>query len=297
MLVRSDPPAWANTGDERIAGAFAAARHGGQRAALLPFAVGGFPSLDASRQIANAYADGGADILEIGIPCADPHADGPVIRDAGAAALRAGATVDGVLDVARTVSERVPVVVMCYASTVLVRGSWRFAAALADAGVSGLIVPDLPAGEVPALLAGCDAAGVALVPVVTPADANDDVSRIGHRARGFVYAVSVRGMTGERSTLANGASGLIRRAQARSHAPVALGFGISTPEHAAQAARAGADGVVVGSRLVRAAAQAADPPAAVRRLVAQMSRALTVCTVRSLHREPQQPARGLATAA
>jgi tryptophan synthase alpha chain len=261
-------------GEQRIAAAFAAARWDGRRAALMPFLMGGFPSLRASQEIGAAYADGGADLVEIGIPSSEALADGPVIRAAGAAALRARATVDGVLEVTRTVSARVPVVVMCYANIVLARGAQSFADALRDAGASGLIVPDLPLEESSALLDACDAAGVALVPLIAPTTPDDRVAAIGARARGFVYTVSVTGTTGERATLTHGAASLIRRAKAHSAVPTALGFGISNPEHAVQAATAGADGVIVGSRLVRAAAEAADPAAAVRRLVANFSTAL-----------------------
>jgi tryptophan synthase alpha chain len=257
----------------RIEAAFAAAR----RAALMPFLMGGFPTLDASRAIGEAYADAGADIAEIGIPFADPVADGPVIRSAGLAALRGGATAEGVLTVARGLSARIPVVIMCYfGSVVLADGARRLADALGDAGASGLIVPDVPAEEAAALLEACDEAGVALVPVVMPTTGDDDLARIKARARGFLYTASATGTTGERAALGESVPLVVRRAKAGTSVPVALGFGISTPEHAAQAAAAGADGVVVGSRLVRAAAEATDPPAAVGALVAELSAALRV---------------------
>jgi tryptophan synthase alpha chain len=227
--------ATARTGEQRIAAAFAAARRDGRRAALMPFLMGGFPSLHASREIGAAYADGGADLVEVGIPSSDAVADGPVIRAAGAASLRARATVDGVLDVARTVSAHVPVVVMCYANIVLARGAQPFADALRHAGASGLIVPDLPPEESPALLDACDAAGVALVPLIAPATPDGRVVAIAAWARGFVYTVSVTGTTGERAALTDGAASLVRRVKAQSAVPTALGFGISTPEHAVQA--------------------------------------------------------------
>src|SRR5205085_5864787 len=131
------------TGIERIAEAFAGARAEGRRAALMPYLMGGFPDLDTSRAIARAYAESGADLVELGVPFSDPLADGPVIQAAGTAALRAGATLDHVLAVAREISQRVPVVVMCYSNLVLARGRERFADALLQASASGLIVPDL----------------------------------------------------------------------------------------------------------------------------------------------------------
>jgi tryptophan synthase alpha chain len=273
---RPDAPAAAGTpaGAERIAAAFAAARTAGRRAALMPYLMGGFPDMPTSRAIGESYADGGADLVELGVPFSDPLADGPVIHAAGTAALRAGATLDRILDVAGALAARLPVIVMCYANVVLARGADEFSRALRDAGASGLIVPDLPMEEAPALLESCDAAGIALVPLVAPTTPDARLALIGARARGFIYTVSVTGTTGERAALSHAFASVVARAKAHSSVPVALGFGIATPEHAAQAAAAGADGVIVGSRLVRAAAEAADPAGAVRELVAELSAAL-----------------------
>ncbi len=259
-------------GTDTIAAAFATS---GKRAALMPYLMGGFPTLDGSRAIGEAYAEGGADLVELGVPFSDPLADGPVVHAAGTAALAAGATVHGVLEVGRALSESVPVVLMCYANLVLARGAERFADDLAGRGISGLIVPDLPLEEAGDVLAACDAAGVALVPLVAPTTPDDRLAAIGARARGFVYTVSVTGTTGERRHLAADLAGMLGRVKAHSAVPVALGFGIGTPEAAAQAAAAGADGVIVGSRLVRAAAEAGDDPAAaVRELMAGFAGAL-----------------------
>jgi tryptophan synthase alpha chain len=257
-------------GAQRIADAFARAKG---RAALMPYLMGGFPTLEASLRIGEAYADGGADLVELGVPFSDPLADGPVIHAAGTAALRAGATVDGVLEVCSSLSQRLPVVVMLYANLVYARGIETFVDAAAAAGASGLIVPDLPMEEAPAALEACDAAGLALVPLVAPTTPDARLAEIGARARGFLYTVSVTGTTGERSALHDSAS-VIARAKAHTDVPVALGFGIGTPEQAVEAAAAGADGVIVGSRLVRAAAEAADPAAAVRELVSGFCTAL-----------------------
>jgi tryptophan synthase alpha chain len=264
----SDVAAASNVGAERIARGFA---ESGKRAALMPYLMGGYPSIDGSRAIGEAYADGGADLVELGVPFSDPLADGPVIQAAGSAALRAGATVDGVLGVCRSLSERVPVVLMCYANLVLARGPQAFAEALAAHGGSGLIVPDLPMEEAPTVLEACDAAGVALVPLVAPTTPDERLRRIGARARGFLYTVSLTGTTGERKALDDQFASIVARAQAATDVPVALGFGIATPEQAAQAAAAGADGVIVGSRLVRAAADGED----VRAVVAELAAALT----------------------
>jgi tryptophan synthase alpha chain len=260
------------SGPERIAGAFAG--HG-KRAALMPYLMGGFPSLEASRAIGEACVDHGGDLLELGVPYSDPLADGPVIQAAGSQALRAGATIDGVLDVGEALARRAPVVLMAYANLILARGVERMAGELAARGLAGLIVPDLPLEEGEEVLAACDAAGVALVPLVAPTTPDDRLAAIGARARGFLYTVSVTGTTGERTAMAGRFETIVARSSAHTSVPVALGFGISTPEQAAQAAAAGADGVIVGSRLVRAAAEGADPARAVGEAVAELAAGLS----------------------
>ena len=242
------------TGGDQIAAAFAA-RSG--RAALMPYLMGGFPSLDASAAIGEAYADAGADLVALGVPFSDPLADGPVIHAAGTQALAAGATLRGVLGVAGRVAERLPVVLMCYVNPILARGLERFADELVAAGVSGLIVPDLSHEESDPIRAACDEAGLALVPLIAPTTPADRMAAIVSRARGFVYTVTVTGTTGERAAVDGSLAAVLEHAKAHSPVPVAVGFGISTPDHAAAAADAGAEGVIVGSRLVRAAGEAA----------------------------------------
>ena len=259
MSAPPDPSA--ATGVERIAEAFASARADGRRAALMPYLMGGFPDLDTSARIGVAYAESGADLIELGVPFSDPLADGPVFHAAGTAALRGGATLPAVLEVAAEIAAHVPVVVMCYSNPILARGLERFLDGLVAAGVSGLIVPDLPLEEASDTLAACDARGLALVPLVAPTTPEARLAAIGARARGFVYAVSVTGTTGEREGIDSTA--LLARVKAHIDVPIALGFGISTPAHAAAAASAGADGVIVGTRLVRAAADGEDMRAVV----------------------------------
>jgi tryptophan synthase alpha chain len=252
------------TGHDNIATAFAA-RAGS--AALMPYLMGGFPDMPTSLDIGLACAENGADLVELGVPYSDPLADGPVIHAAGTAALHAGATLDGVLGVAEGLSRRLPVVLMGYVNLVLARSPDGFAARAAAAGVSGLIVPDLPLEEAPEILDACEAHGIALVPLVAPTTPDDRLRAIGAKARGFLYTVSVVGTTGERRTEEDAHRALLRRVKAHCEVPVAIGFGISTPHQAAAAARAGADGVIVGTRLVRAAAEADDPATAVGALV------------------------------
>ncbi|MGZ4311183.1 MAG: tryptophan synthase subunit alpha [Solirubrobacteraceae bacterium] len=265
----------APTGVETIAEAFARARANGRRAALMPYLMGGYPDLATSRAIGLAYAVGGADLVELGVPFSDPLAAGPVIHAAGTAALRGGATLPAVLEVARDIAAHVPVVIMCYANPILSRGLARFLDSLVGARVSGLIVPDLPLEEATDARSACRERGLAFVPLVAPTTPAERLERIGAGASGFVYTVSVTGTTGERTEVAGGLGTVIARAAAHTDVPVAVGFGISTPEQAAAAAEAGADGVIVGTRLVRAAGEASDPAAAVRELVAGFAAALS----------------------
>jgi tryptophan synthase alpha chain len=264
------------TGVERIAEAFRSVRADSRRAALMPYLMGGFPSLETSLQVGRACGDAGADLLEVGVPFSDPLADGPVIHAAGTAALRAGATVLRVLDLAGAIAAGgPPVVVMCYSNQVFASGLERFAKMLVERGISGLIVPDLPLEEAGEALRACDACGLALVPLVAPTTPEQRLRAIGERARAFLYAVSVTGTTGERGSLPDTLPGLIARARRHTYVPVAAGFGIATPRQAREAADAGADGVIVGSRLVRAAGEAGDPPAAVGALVGDFAAALS----------------------
>jgi tryptophan synthase alpha chain len=237
--------------------------------------MAGYPSLEQSVQIGQACVQSGADLLELGMPYSDPLADGPVIHAAGTRALAAGANVAGVLEVARALAASVPVVLMCYANMVLAPGAEAFVARLARTGACGMIVPDLPLEESAEIRAACVAHQIALVPLVAPTTSPERMAAIGARAQGFVYAVSVIGTTGEREALAERFADVVAQAKRSTRVPVALGFGISTPEHARLAARAGADGVIVGTRLVRAAGDApADPAGAVGAAVAQLAAGL-----------------------
>jgi tryptophan synthase alpha chain len=163
---------------------------------------------------------------------------------------------------------------MCYANLVFAPGVDQFVQGLARAGACGLIVPDLPFEEAAELRASCSAHGVALVPLVAPTTSPERMALIGAGAEGFVYAVSLVGTTGERHALGERFSQVVAHAKAGTQAPVALGFGIATPEQAREAADAGADGVIVGSRLVRAAGEAQEPAAAVGELVGALAAAL-----------------------
>ena len=241
----------------RIAAGFDAANGGGKRAALMPYLMGGYPTLDASAAAGEAAIGAGADLLELGVPFSDPLADGPVIHAAATEALAGGATPHAVLGVCERLADRIPVVLMVYANVVLAGGVEAFALRAAGAGAAGLIVPDMPHDEAAELRAACDAEGLALVPLVAPTTTDERMKEIGAAARGFVYAVSVAGTTGERDRLPPGLEDTVGRTRAATEVPVAVGFGISTAEQVRSVA-AIADGVIVGTRLVRAAAEGPD---------------------------------------
>ena len=225
----------------------------GKRAALMPYLMGGHPDPATSLDAGLAAVDAGADLLEIGFPFSDPLADGPVIHAAATEALAAGVTPHRVLGICEQLAARVPVVLMVYANVVLTAGASTFALRAAAAGASGLIVPDLPHDEADEVRAACDAEGLALVPLVAPTTTPERIAEIGADARGFVYTVSVTGTTGEREQLPEDLARTVERVRASATVPVAVGFGISTGEQARAVAEL-ADGVIVGSRIVRAAA-------------------------------------------
>jgi tryptophan synthase alpha chain len=248
-------------GEARVLAAFEAAKDEG-RAALMPYMMGCFPDRETSLAVAGAYADAGADLIELGIPFSDPLADGPTIHAAATAALEGGANVGAALEICTAVAERLPVVLMVYANMVLAHGGAEaFAARAVQAGAAGAIVPDLPLGEGEEIREAFAAAGLALVPLVAPTTPAGRLGRICAAARGFVYVVSTVGTTGERDELPAELADLVAAARSESEVPVAVGFGIGTPAQAAQVGRI-ADGVIIGSRLVRAAGEAGSPRAA-----------------------------------
>jgi tryptophan synthase alpha chain len=255
-------------GIERIAQAF---ERCGKRAALMPYLMGGYPSVADSLRLGEVLVDAGADLIELGIPFSDPLADGPVIHAAATEALAGGATPHTALGVCERISEQVPVVLMVYVNVVLAAGPEAFALRAAAAGAAGLIVPDLPHDEADDVRAACDAEGLALVPLVAPTTTPERVAAIGASARGFVYTVSLTGITGERDELPPRLKETVTRVRAATAVPVAVGFGISTPAQAGAVAEL-ADGVIVGSRIVRAAGEGGA--AAVGTVVGELAEAL-----------------------
>jgi len=223
------------------------------KTALVCYAMAGDPSLAATEDLLVAIDEAGADVIELGLPFSDPIADGPTVQAAATRSLRHGGSVAGALGLARKLRGRLraPVVTMGYMNPVESMGLRAFAQALREAGVAGCIVPDLPLEEAAPLREELAAAGVDLVPLVAPTTSLDRAAAIAKLARGFVYTVSVTGVTGARTELPPDLAARLRELRAISSLPVAVGFGIARPEHAA-ALRGMVDGVVVGSALVAA---------------------------------------------
>ena len=242
-------------GARRLAAAFGAARDEG-RAAFVPYIVAGYPDADTSLAIALAIADSGADILEIGLPYSDPLADGATLQRASQVALRAGASLEGSLRlIGRIGAQRpgLPLVPMGYANQIIGGGDGETVMRrLAGAGAAGVIVADLTPDEGGPFEAVARDVGMAVVYLVAPTTPSDRRAMVAARSGGFLYCVSLIGLTGARSALAPEVRDLVTDVRSVSPVPVAVGFGISTPEHVAATAAAGADGVVVASALVDA---------------------------------------------
>ena len=264
LRVRAAPPANggaveagtnATEGARRIAAAFARARSDG-RTALIPYVVAGYPDADTSLAAALAAADAGADLLEVGLPYSDPLADGATLQRASGVALAAGATLERSLRLIERIGAArpdLPLVPMAYANQVLGGGDGEAVARrLAGAGAAGVIVADLTHDEGAPFEAVARGVGLAVVYLVAPTTPHGRMARIAARSGGFLYCVSLVGVTGARSSLPSTVGRLVREVRAVSPVPVAVGFGVSRPVHVRAIARAGADGVIVASALVDA---------------------------------------------
>jgi tryptophan synthase alpha chain len=237
---------------------------------LIPYVTGGVTADWTSYLL--AYAEAGADAIEIGLPFSDPMLDGPTIQEASDRALARGTTVESILADLSGLDVGVPLIAMTYANLVMRAGPAAFCRRLAAAGITGLIVPDLPVDESAAVAEAAADAGVELILLVAPVTPDDRLAEIVRRTRWFVYAITVMGTTGERESLAASAATLATRIKAVTDLPVVLGFGIATPAQAAAAGRAG-DGVVVASALMRRVLDGATP-ADLRQEVAALRREL-----------------------
>ena len=252
------------------------------RAAFVAYVMAGDPDAETAWSILKGLPQAGADVIELGMPFSDPMADGPSIQRAGLRALGAGMTLGGVLGLVRRFREldaATPIVLMGYLNPLVSRGLAAFAAEAAEAGVDGLIVVDCPPEEADPLLAALDPHGLALIRLATPTSDEERLAVVVRRTTGFVYYVSMTGVTGVGEADAGEIAPMVAKVRAASRLPVAVGFGIRTPQRAAAVARV-ADGAVVGSALVDqiadAIAQKCDPVSKVldtARLLAQAVRA------------------------
>lgn len=242
-------------GARRIAAAFARARAEG-RIALIPYVVAGYPDAETSFAAALAAADAGADLLEVGLPFSDPLADGATLQRASGVALAAGATLERSLRLIERIGAarpNLPLVPMAYANQVIGGGDGEAVVRrLAGAGAAGLIVADLTPDEGAPFEAVARSVGLAVIYLVAPTTSPARMARIGSRSGGFLYCVSLVGVTGARASLPSSVGRLVRLVKAVSPVPVAVGFGVSRPAHVRAIARAGADGVIVASALVDA---------------------------------------------
>jgi tryptophan synthase alpha chain len=265
-------------GAQRIAAAFARARDEG-RAALIPYVVAGYPDAETSVDIALAAADAGADLLEIGLPYSDPLADGATLQRASGVALQAGATLEGSLRLLERIGAArpdLPIVPMGYANQMIGGGDGEAVARrLAASGAAGVIVADLTPDEGASFEVVARAADLAVVYLVAPTTPPDRRAAIAARSGGFLYCVSLVGVTGARAELPASVGELIRDVRSASPVPVGVGFGVSRPEHVRAIAGAGADGVIVASALVDALGDDGRDLDAFRHLVTEL-RAATV---------------------
>ena len=220
--------------------------------ALIGYITAGYPDMEATPRIAAALAESGCDLIELGIPFSDPLADGATIQKASHIALEKGTTPDACLEMAKQISKTtdVPLVFMTYYNPVLHYGLDAFCRSCKDAGIGGLIVPDLPPEEGAGLEAATAAHGLDLIYLLAPTSTGDRVTAVAGRSRGFIYLVSLTGVTGARADLPAGLEEFVARVRKQAKQPLCVGFGVATPEHARRVA-AIADGVIVGSRLIQ----------------------------------------------
>lgn len=240
------------TGQSRIAARFEQMRSSGETA-IIPYLTVGYPDIDTIQRVVPALVEGGVAMVELGIPFSDPLADGITIQQSSQVALKNGVTVKTCFQTARDLRDSgvdVPLIFMGYFNPVLSYGLDRFAADCAEAGVDGMIVPDLPPEECGELHEACRRHGRDLIFMVAPTSTDEHLAAAARQASGFIYCVSLTGVTGERSNLSAGLSGFINRVRRYSDLPLAIGFGISQPEHVAQVGTL-ADGAIVGSAIVK----------------------------------------------
>ncbi|MGE3510207.1 MAG: tryptophan synthase subunit alpha [Vicinamibacterales bacterium] len=261
----------------RLADTFARLRRAGQPG-LVTYTTAGDPDLLRSAAILTALDRAGADVLEVGVPFSDPLADGPVIQRATERALKAGGSLRATLHMIRTIRAEVkaPIVLFTYANPIARLGDVAFAGAAAEAGVDGVLVLDLPVEEAGGFRETLTAAGIDTIFLLSPTTTDARIKRAGELGSGFLYCISRLGVTGARETVAADAGALVRRIRAHTDLPVALGFGLSKPEHVAEVGSY-ADAAVVGSALVSRIAQGLDSPTLVEDVAAYVGGLKRAC--------------------
>lgn len=247
---------------------------------FMPYFPLGYPDLDTSIDVIEALAKNGADLIEVGLSFSDPLADGPVIQKATQVALEKGITVKKSLGAVKELRKRgvdIPLVLMGYYNPILAYGLDKFVRAAAEVGVDGFIIPDLPmeeSGEFEAVLGETGSRpSLPLIQMLAPTSPNERMEAIARNAKGFIYLVSVTGVTGERKSISDGLAELINRVRGYTSAPVCVGFGISTSEQARQVG-ALADGVIVGSACVKAIGASENPVETAKQLAMEFRQAL-----------------------
>lgn len=220
--------------------------------ALITYISAGDPDLAATRELVLSMEKNGADIIELGIPYSDPVADGPVIQRASLRALQNGITIEAVFGLTASLRQAtsIPLILMVYYNSILQYGERQFLEQCRKTGIDGLIVPDLPLEESEELRLAAELYGLDVIMLVAPTTPPERISRIADASRGFLYCVSVTGVTGTQDELDSGLGGFLGMVRSRTELPLAVGFGISTPEQAGQAAQL-ADGVIVGSAVIQ----------------------------------------------
>ncbi len=222
------------------------------RKALIPFITAGDPDLALTWQALKVLDENGADFIELGVPYSDPLADGPVIQAAATRALARGITFDQIVEGIQSLDLKAPLILFTYYNPILRQGVTAFMARIAAAGVSGLVVPDLPLEEAMSLVEAATQAGIEVILLVAPTSPPERMAKIAQVSRGFIYLVSTTGVTGMRSEMASRVEGLIAALRQETDLPIGVGFGISRPEQAQQVVAWGADAAIVGSAFVNA---------------------------------------------
>ncbi|MEH1858076.1 MAG: tryptophan synthase subunit alpha [Nostoc sp.] len=239
-----------------ISDCFKTLGHNGE-CALIPFITAGDPDLETTAKALQVLDRNGADIIEVGIPYSDPLADGPVIQAAATRALQRGTKLEQVLEMLQGITPKLrsPIVLLIYYNSILHRGIEKFLRQIAAARVAGLVIPDLPLEEAAGLLQAASEMGIDVILLIAPTSSAERIEAIARSSQGFIYLVSVTGVTGVRSQLEIRVSDLLKQIRSVTDKPIAVGFGISEAEQARQVREWGADGAIVGSAVVKRLAQ------------------------------------------